>query len=257
MKTIFKTLFGGLLALGFASPLAHGQANTVYNTTLSAAVTALTQQTVCLTSTTNIVAPSASAAGSIIFVDREEMQVVGPVVGSCVPVLRGGPDGTPTQLHASGIWVWYGDPTWFSAKPAGQEQWGSTCTAAALYASPIIYVKTGNWAVCDSNSRIGYGGPWGSGGNLPASITKVSDAAYTALATDSIIDYTAITTTRVVTLPAATALPNKVYVIQNTSTGTGQIELATVNASSTLDCGGTGYGGCTVFSNGTTWNTNK
>jgi hypothetical protein len=251
MKTILKIA----TLLGLFAAAALGQQNTLYNTTLSAAVTSSNQQTVCLTSVTNYVAPSATAAGSIIFVDREEMQGVGPAVGTCIPVLRGGPDGTPTQLHASGAWVWMGDPTWFSNKPAGQEQWGANCTASTLYASPIIYVKTGNWAVCDSTSHIAYAGPYGDGGFMPAAITNKTTGNYTALATDNLIVFTGLTGTSVVTLPAATALYGKVYTIKNGSSAADAIEIATVEGSSTYPCGidTNGWQVCTVYSNGTAW----
>jgi hypothetical protein len=251
MKLMMKTLF----LLGIACVLgipAHGQANTLYNTTLSAAVKS-TDQSICLTSTTNLVVPSASAVGSLLMVDREAMQVVGPLLGSCFPVLRG-VNGSPTQAHLTGIWVWFGDPTWFINKESGTEQWGASCTAANIYASPIINTRTGNWEVCDATSHIAYAGPWGDGGSFIPAVTNVADAAYSALAQDSIIVYTSISTTRLVTLPAATALPGKMYVIKN-GTATGDtIEVATVDGSATHACETTtAYGSCKVWSNGTVW----
>lgn len=254
MKLMMKTLF----LLAFACVLgipAHGQANTLYNTTLSAAVKS-SDQSVCLTSTTNLVTPSATAVGSVLMVDREAMQVVGPLLGSCFPVLRG-LNGSPTQAHATGIWVWFGDPTWFINKEVGTEQWGASCTAAAIYASPIINTRSGNWEVCDSTSRIAYAGPWGTGGNLPSAVTNILTGAYSAKATDTIIVYTTLTATSLVTLPAASALPGKMYIIKNaaTTSQTGvNITVATVDGSATFACEtATAYGACQIVSNGTVW----
>jgi hypothetical protein len=252
MKTILKIA----TLLGLFAAAALGQANTLSSTTLSAALTIApggAQQQVCLTSTTNVVAPTNSAAGSLLFVDREALQVAGPVVGSCVPVFRGA-SGTPTQPHTTGILVWIGDPTWYINKDYGQEQWGASCTASALYASPLINLKTGNWAVCDSTSRITYAGPWGEGGNLPASFTTHGDSAYSALATDTVIVYTTLSTTRLVTLPAATSLPGKVYIIKNGTSSAQSITVATVDTSATFACEtATAWGACSIISNGTVW----
>jgi hypothetical protein len=245
-KTIFLLAFACLLGLP-----AHGQANTLYNTTLSAAVKS-TDQSICLTSTTNLVVPSASAVGSLLMVDREAMQVVGPLLGSCFPVLRG-VNGSPTQAHLTGIWVWFGDPTWFINKESGTEQWGASCTAASLYASPIINTRTGNWEVCDSTGHIAYAGPWGDGGNMIPAVTNHGDSAYTALAQDNIIVFTAMSAGRLVTLPSATALPGKMYIIKNGSGTSEAITVATVDASATFACGTGTYISCKVWSNGTVW----
>lgn len=254
MKNTLKLL----IALALAS-CAFGQLNTMFSTTLSAAVTTTSQSSVCLTSLTNVVAPSTAGSGSEIFVDREAMLVNGPLpsTGTCVPVQRGY-NGTPTQTHQTLIWVWFGDPTWFIEKDVSEENWGGSCTKSTLFASPIINTRTGSWKVCDSKSRLGYAGPFGDGGTAPMAETdNAGTAAYTVLATDEWVNLTGLTATRIFTLPSAVALPGKRFHFTDaTLAGTSMVllELNAANGSATFSCiAAAPQSSCDVVSNGTIW----
>ena len=79
-----------------------------------------------------------------------------------------------------------------------------TATNLASYTGPLgsFVVDTTNWIL-----RVQDGSTAGGWSTSLSSRTPIADAAYQALATDRIIAYTSITTTRKVTLPAASAFP--------------------------------------------------
>jgi hypothetical protein len=89
--------------------------------------------------------------------------------------------------------------------------------------------------------------------------TAVSDAAYTVLATDAKVCYTALTAARVVTLPAASTLSGQSLVVKDESGACSATNTITVApASGTIDGAAnkvinTAYGVLRVYSNGTNW----
>lgn len=248
-----------LLTLAGASALA--QQNTLNTTTLSTAITSTgaapnSTTTVVLASTTNVVAPSPAAgtAGSLLFIDGEAMQVLSIPVSGTVIVQRGAAS-TRVTAHAASVLVWIGNGDWYNSTPPSTPP-RSTCTASALYASPDIHLLDGNWYTCDTKGLWGYAGPYDTDGQSRYSETGIGDAAYTALVTDRFIYFTALTATRLITLPAAASVPGKVITIKDTgglASASILIELATVDGSATFECADLAYGGCTVMSNGTAW----
>ena len=89
--------------------------------------------------------------------------------------------------------------------------------------------------------------------------TAVADVAYTALVTDHLIAYTALTAPRTVTLPTAVGATGQVIVVKDESgsAGTQTITIATT-ASQTIDGAATktittAFGLLRVYSNGVEW----
>jgi len=109
-----------LLTFAFTTGAAFAQFQTfgfpvsnplVGTTTLSQVVT-VTQTQACLASATGVVVPSLTSGqtGSMLFIDREMLQVQGSGnSATCFRVFRGRL-GTPTQQHANGSVIWIGNP---------------------------------------------------------------------------------------------------------------------------------------------------
>lgn len=259
MKLMMKTLFAFLIAL--LAPLAHAQLNILSTTTLSTAITSTGAPpnnitTIILASTSNVTVPSATGSGSLLFIDGEAMQVLTIPVSGTVTVQRGAASTRPTA-HAASVVVWIGNADWFNSAPPSNPPRGP-CTASSLYASPDVHILDGNWYACDTLGLWGYAGPYDTDGQSRYAETGIGDAAYTALVTDRFIYFTAITATRVITLPAASSVPGKVITVSDAKgllTTSIAIELNNVNNSATYVCGvsATPYSSCTVYSNGTAW----
>ncbi len=115
-----------------------------------------------------------------------------------------------------------------------------------------------------SNNRIAIGGATLNStlqvnGSLAVNRTTVADAAYTIVATDHIVTYTALTTGRIVTLPTAASITGREYIIKDESgnAGTNNITVATTS-SQTIDGASTraistAYGVLRIYSNGSNW----
>lgn len=164
--------FVALLAI-VAAPPCYAQA-TLSSTTLSQAVTgpgvgstgpAAYPSTIYLTSLTGITAPaqptSTSEIGSptgssftILYVDKEAMQVLSVNTNITAVSVNRGYLGTVPTAHTSGATVYFGPPQYFgnvgyysNSGPAG------ACTAAAQRVQPLIETDTGDQWNC-------YGGVW-------------------------------------------------------------------------------------------------
>lgn len=241
-----------LLILGLPI-LALAQTNTFTTTTLSSAIASASPgqaaTTVYLGSCTGVNPPSLSSGtiGSALFIDKELLQVTAvPSTSPCVAtVQRGFSNGTRVTGHLTGTLVWIGNPEWYSGAPAGSTPSG-TCTKTALNVYPDIHVLDGSIYTCDSLGLWGYAGPGLSSPYLRNSVTQVS-GTYAALYTDQTIEATANSFT--ITLPAAAAYPGKAYILSNTSSGT-------VTVTTAHGCASYTTAGCTVYSNGTLWQTN-
>lgn len=253
MNTIKKIL----LIVGLPV-LALAQTNTFSTTTLSSAVATSTPgsalTTVYLASCTNVVAPSLTSGtiGSALYVDRELMQTTAVASTSpcVVQVQRGFGNGTRVTGHATGALVWLGKPDWYSGAAVGTAPSGS-CTLANIYAYPDIHVLDGTIWGCRSDGVWGLAGPsTGAYGAIP-NRTYVT-TTYTATFWDY---YIAVNTTGAaftLTLPAAAAVPGKIYIIQDEGddAGTNHLTVTTANGCATIS---TSYGACRVISNGTAW----
>lgn len=136
-------LTGFLVPIAPVSTTVSAQA-TINSTTLGAAVTA-TAQSITVASAATI------AAGQLIFVDRELMQVqTSYVSGTSIPVTRG-VNGTRAYTHASGSQVWTGPANYFSqSEPAGN------CLSTAEVALPRIVGQTGNVYQCSNSIWVRY-----------------------------------------------------------------------------------------------------
>ncbi len=142
-----------LLLLGLPV-LALAQTNTLTTTTLSAAIAQPSGSTpptqiITVASATGINAPSVfnGTAGSMLYVDREAMQVVS-ILGTAITVQRG-QRGTKAVGHVSGAYVWIGNPQWFQVSdPLG------TCSVGAQYASPWVNAITGGIWLCSGSTYV-------------------------------------------------------------------------------------------------------
>lgn len=127
------TLAGALLSLCWEPLAAFTQ---LTSTTLSAAVTSESAQTITVTSATGIAVNTTA-----LFVDWEYMTVRG-VSGTTITVTRGAA-GTRAAQHISGATVVIGNPNAFvSVDPAGK------CLIANVLYQPVINIRNGNWWLC-------------------------------------------------------------------------------------------------------------
>ena len=236
-------LWGCLLSAQFT--VGTAQTNTLSTTTLGAALTN-SATTLTLASTTNVNVPTLGGNGSYLFIDREMIQVIaflppGTTTNQIVQVFRG-MNGTASRAHASGAIVWIGNADWFSGAPITTAPAGS-CVAGNVYALPAIHVRDGTMYTCDSLSLWGYAGPGIGNPGVRSAVTQVS-ATYTAKYWDQTIEATA--NSFVITLPAAAAMPGKVFLLSNTSSGT-------ITVTTAHGCASYTTAGCRVYSNGTVW----
>lgn len=141
--TTFAFAFTLLLALVIAIP-AQAQLNTLTSTTLSAALAADSRE-VCLTSATGVVVPSTSAAGTLLFVDREPMQVQATRPGSttCFQVIRA----AKPIAHAASAPVYLGPRNYFnSVDPVTGH--GGVCALTSLFVHPYVNLANGDVFAC-------------------------------------------------------------------------------------------------------------
>jgi hypothetical protein len=255
MKTLLRAFIVLALLFGMA-PAVYAQ-NSVANTTLSAAVADPT-----VTPPANVVtvasatcancSTGAIVAGTVVFVDREAMIVT--AVSSTTLTVRRGQLGTRAQAHPSGAIVYLGSPDDFDVK----DNTGA-CTSTQQQILPHINILNANIQVCDATSGLwrgvdlnadAAGGTWG---RTPVAGT----AAYTILPTDYIIGITTMTAARTFTLPAATGLAGKTYVIVDESGAVSTSNTLTIsgsfNASHSAIAVNTAFGSVRIYSNGSRW----
>lgn len=146
MKTLKKAVLALLFA--FTPMLAFAQANTLSQTTLSAAITG--GQTVFnVASATGITAPTGAPGTSttLYVLDTSgagEAMTVVSLNATTVSVARGS-NGTVARSHASGSMVLAGRPNWFYVKdPNG------SCTAANTLVTPFVNILNGREWLCST-----------------------------------------------------------------------------------------------------------
>ncbi len=188
---------------------------TINSTTLSTAITN-TNDTAVIALASIGSGATAVVAGQILFVDGEAMVVrTTPTAAANVSVNRH-TNSTRGQTHASGAIVYYGNAQAFVSGQAGVQYFEGSCTSTAQLYLPIIDTVNGAIGNC-LDSRWGWfklSAP--EFANVP--FHAVSSAAYTAKITDVVIGYTGLAAAYTVTLPAATGLAGKVYIVKNMST---------------------------------------
>lgn len=145
MKTLRKLTVSCLLALLACS--LHAQTTTT-TTTLSAAITGRADTVVRLTSGTDV------AAGGFIFVDREQMAVLG-AVGSSTTIwnVRRGVAGI-SSTHASGQKVYVARPGPMAGAVFRQQAPVGSCTATAEPYLPLVIVPTGEEVNCAGSKWV-------------------------------------------------------------------------------------------------------
>lgn len=180
MKNYTKKLFILIaLILAFAG-LASAQQNLLVQTTLTAAIP-VTPSSLFSSSATTVQVASATGIQAlqlnptqtlniqnqwVIYVDREMMLVTG-INGTTLFVTRGY-FSTLAAPHASGAMVLYGRANWFySTDPGGAPSWGTgvsgvSCTAASVFVTPYVNVRTGAQWICSTIT-----GTWVPGFNNP------------------------------------------------------------------------------------------
>jgi hypothetical protein len=174
----FKSLIAICFVLALAS-LSYGQTSLV-QTTLSAAVTSTSTQTVTVASATGIATPSNSAQ-TVLFVDQEAMYVTA-VSGTSINVFRGY-QGTPVQTHVSGARVLVGPisngVSAFNSLTIGVNaagDLGGSCTAANTLYTPQLNIKNGNQWLCSTVTLTWVPG-WGNTSRPAAPTAAVASAA--------------------------------------------------------------------------------
>lgn len=246
-----------ILALLGLPVLAMAQQNTFTTTTLSAAITS-TQTTFNVASGTGINGPSngngpfnggQGTLGSALYIDRELVQVTS--ISSTTVSVQRGQYGTAARSHASGALVYIsGDPTWFSQAAVGTAPAG-TCTLSTLLNSPDIHVLDGTIWACGSDGLWGFGGLGFTAYGAP-NVRKTTTASYAALYWDSYIGVGTISAGVTITLPAAAAVPGKIYFIVDEA---GDAASHTITVTTASGCASitTNNGSCRVRSNGTAY----
>ena len=259
-----KTLIKLLLVLGLSLPvMAPAQTNTFTVTTLAAAITASVPGTnpVCFTvaSATGIVGPSLtngpfggtqSTVGSFLFIDGEMDQVQS--VGNTTVCAFRGVGGTRVTGHQKGALVLIGNADWYSQAASGVQPTG-TCTLASIYAYPDVHPLDRTFWGCRADGIWGFAGPGLASNGAPVNRTVVAASTYTATYWDYYLAVTYTATGAVtVTLPAASAVPGKVYLIvdEGDDAGSHNITVTTANGCASITAN---YGACRVMSNGTAY----
>ena len=196
MKTLQKLFLFVALILGFAG-IASAQQNLLVQTTLSAAIPVTPSSLFSSSATTVQIASATGITGIqlnptstlniqnqwVLLVDREVMAVVS-INGTTLQVQRGFM-GTLAAPHVSGAMVLYGRANWFyTADPGatpgapGGAVSGVACTAANVFVSPYVNVRTGSQWLCSTIT-----GTWVPGFNnsaYPAGLAPTTAVASVA-----------------------------------------------------------------------------
>jgi len=239
MKRII--LLSLVLALALAGSAYAQTAPT--KTTLAAAVSDTYSTTVTVTSATGF-----TAGTTWLYVNTEQM-LVRAVSGTTISVVRG-VNGTKAMPHMSGAVVYVGPATLYRQfDPSG------ACTSTNEVYLPQIAPASGYfWNCLNSRWQGVYLGDARIEGRLPR--TPVSNAAYTILPTDVVVAMTSLTAARTLTLPSASGLGGKYYVVVDES---GQAGSYTITISGTINGSGSGttintaYGAVRLYSDGSNW----
>jgi hypothetical protein len=205
MKTIKKILL--ILGLPVLALAQTAMSSTTLSSAVAVAVPGSGSTFVIVASATNIQAPSASAPGSILFVDAEAMRVTS-VNGTNIGVVRG-TDGTRSTGHLSGAVVWFATPGstvtpadgFISKSPQG------TCVVANTF-TPTIDLLTGTQWVCATTALSTTGnGLWQtiSTYEMRPVVGKAITAATTIAPQTAIVHVTGTTAIATITVPPACA----------------------------------------------------
>ena len=206
MKTLKTLAILGALILAMASP-SFAQTTTT-STLLSTAITTLTQSTITVASATGFTAQTTAA-----YIDGEYM-TVRAVSGTTITVARG-QGGTRSALHPANSLIYVGptgntgpfgniDGTVRSAAPG-------SCTRTDVLYLPLVNIINGNVWDCRESRWVAM--------NFRGADTLVpwesidTNADYTALLTDTWINFTDLNTDRAVTLPSITGIRGKRLII--------------------------------------------
>lgn len=194
MKTLQKLLLSFALILGFAG-IASAQQNVLVQTTLSAAIPVTpsslfssSANTVQVASATGITIAQLNPTQTlniqnqwVLYIDREEMLVTG-INGTTLFVTRGY-NSTLAAPHVSGTMVLYGRANWFyTADPgatpgSGTGISGVSCTAASVFVSPYLNVRTGGQWLCSTITGTWVPGWNNAGGDFFSQTATVASAA--------------------------------------------------------------------------------
>ncbi len=166
------------LAASIASIAAFAQTNTVVQTSLSAAITA-NQTTFAVASATGISAPTASQAGSALWIQEwgqtmGELAQVSAISGTSVTVRRA----STSRAHASGAMVLVATvPNWFAASdPRGSCVTATTGNPSGVSVTPWLNTANGNQWLCSTISKTWTPG-FGNTTAPPTVTTAVASAA--------------------------------------------------------------------------------
>lgn len=257
MKRIFSLLLivGALLL----SSTVYAQ-TTINTTTLSTAITTPTPTTDPATNVTLASLGSGSTAvtvGQVFLIDLEAFRVRSvPTSGTTITATRAYMS-TKATTHAANAVVYYGNSQAFLSGVPGIQAYAGSCTPSYFYGTPMIDVANGTIGECDSVTLqwkwTRLSAPFGT----VRPYHSVANTNYTIKNTDEIIGVTSLTTGITLTMPAATGLAGKTYMIQD-ETGNAGTATATITISGTFNASATktiltGYGVIKVHSNGTLW----
>lgn len=230
MRTKFTDVLLVVAILVMASAIPTYGQTALNTTTLSAAITSTSDQTVRVASATGIVAKTTA-----LYVDRELMPVTA-VSGTVITVIRGG-GGTKATLHASSSAVYAGLLQYFSTT----DRYGA-CTSTNEIALPVINVANGSVFDCRSSGTwipIGYGSQRsGAAESFRAFCTGTAGSAETEYLNGAACSGATTATARQVVASPGTLANLRVYSSANVVGGTNKDVLTVVkNGSDTaLTC---------------------
>ncbi len=167
-----------VISLCLAGGVAFGQTNTMYSTTLTAAMLA-TDQTATVASTANMQGPAPQAinpAATEVYIiapgnPRGETAMVQVVVNTTTIQLRRSAGGIRSGFP-SGSLVLFGPPNWFrDFDPSGG------CTLANTYITPWVNTLTGAQSLCSTVTSSwvpGFQSPAGDGFQVTATVASAT-----------------------------------------------------------------------------------
>ncbi len=259
MKNKIYSVLLVLLAVLLVGQVSYGQ-TTINTTTLSAAITTPSPS---VTSSSNQVILASLGSGSTsvlvgytLFIDGEAMTVTAVPTSASLPVtVRRAVSTTRAQTHASGALVYYGPAAAFVSGTSGIQWREGSCTASQHQYLPVINILNAEIGTCSNSQWVWF--KLAAPASFAGPRAVVGDAAYAAAITDYIIAYTSITAARTVTLPTATGLQGKMYIIKNENAGTSTYTIwvnATIEGSTNVGLFGSGgYQVLRLYSDGVSW----
>lgn len=241
MKNTFKSfaILVALFAMLAFTPVLEAQTTTT-STTLSAAITDLTNTTITVASATGF-----TAGTTAVFIDREYAEIRA-VSGTTITLSGRGQGGTRAETHYANAIVWVGprgnNGPFSNTDGTVNEPAPGRCVSTNVLYLPQINIISGNiWncvtvlnfaeSITDTTST---GRQLWQSVNLIGQMSNigyrtVTNVVFTATLADSYLDVNSLTTTRILNLPSVTAVFGKVLMIKNGGAAAANITVTAPN----------------------------